>query len=97
MLTIGAVLPSVIRDLQEPQKLLRQQLVEKWSDIVGARFSGHTKPSLNARGELWVLADQSVLAYELHQKYSQSILKRAQSALGETAVKAVRFRVGELR
>lgn len=94
---IGSVLPLVIKDLQEPEKLKRIELLEKWQTIIGKKFYSHTKPTLSQRGDLCVWVDQSVLGFELNQKYKLQILKRAQAALGEKAVTTVRIRVGELR
>jgi predicted nucleic acid-binding Zn ribbon protein len=94
---IGELLPAVLAGLQSPELALRSRLVSEWPAIAGAKIAEHTRPTLNNAGELWVWVDQSTLAFELNQRYRGSLLKRAQAALGEEAVKDIRFRVGQLR
>ncbi len=97
MENLREILPQVLRSLQEPEKQNRILLLDKWESIVGSKIAAHTRPTLNQKGDLCVWADQSVLAYEISQKYRQTILKRAQAVLGEKTVKAVYVRVGQLR
>ena len=97
MQAIKELLPAVLAGLQTPELALRSKLVSEWPAIAGARIAGHTQPVISPSGELLVWVDQSTLAFELNQKYRSSLLKRAQAALGEEAVKSVRFRVGQLR
>ena len=91
------LLPAVLAGLQAPELALRSKLVSEWPAIAGDRIAAHTRPTLNAAGDLWVWVDQSSLAFELNQRYRGSLLKRTQAVLGEAAVKSVRFRVGQLR
>ena len=97
MESIKNVLPSVISRLQDPETKRKNQLFNEWPNIVGPKLAPHTKPSLGKNGQLFVWVDQSSLAFELNQKYRQSLLKRTQASLGEEAIKSIRFRVGQLR
>ncbi len=97
MQAIKELIPSVLAALQAPELAQRSKLVSEWPAIAGLKIAGHTRPVLNPSGELLVWVDQSTLAFELSQRYRGSLLKRAQAALGEEAVKSVRFRVGQLR
>ena len=97
MQSIKELLPSVFAALQSPAMQSRSRLVSCWEKIAGAHVAAHTKPSLSKDGKLFVWVDQSALAFELNQKYSQSILKRTQALLGEESVKKIYFRVGQLR
>ncbi len=97
MENLREILPQVLRSLQEPEKQNRILLLDKWESIVGPKFAARTRPTLSAKGDLCVWTDQSVLAFELSQKYKQTILKRSQAVLGEKTVKAVWIRVGQLR
>lgn len=97
MENLREILPQVLRSLQEPEKQNRILLLDKWESIVGSKIAAHTRPTLSQKGDLCVWADQSVLAYEISQKYRQTILKRAQAVLGEKTVKEVFVRVGQLR
>ena len=97
MQPIRDLLPSVMRDLQNPQLLNRGTLIDRWSAIAGSKIAPHTRPSLKNNGELYVWVDQPALAFELNQRYRPTLLKRVQAVLGEDAVKSVRIRVGQLR
>ena len=97
MHAIKELIPSVFAALQSPAAQQRSKLISNWEQIAGACIAAHTKPSLSKEGKLFVWADQSALAFELHQKYAQSLLKRTQALLGEDAVKSISFRVGQLR
>lgn len=94
---IKNVLPSVINNLQSPETSKRSRLCLKWPEIVGPALEKHTQPKLGNQKELFIWVDQSSLAYEIHHKYSQTILKRAQALLGEFEVTKVIIRVGQLR
>ena len=91
------VIPTVLKQLESPESLRRQSLVNRWSEIVGPKIAQHTKPLLGRDAELLIWTDQSSLAYELNQRYRPTILKRVHVLLGENAVRRVRIRVGELR
>ena len=97
MQAIKELLPAVLAGLQSPEHALRSRLVSEWPAIAGDKIAAHTRPTLNASGELWIWVDQSTLAFELNQRYKGSLLKRTQAVLGEEAVRSVRFRVGQLR
>ena len=92
---IKSILPSVLRELEDPEKQKRSLLIKEWPSIAGAQLSKHTKPQLSSKGVLYVHVDEAVLAYEISQKYRQSLLKRAQAALGEDAVREVKVFVGK--
>ena len=91
------VLAHVLADLQSPKKIGNFLLAKEWPSIAGPRISPHTKPMLGANGELTIWVDQSTLAFELRQRYQDTLLKRVQTALGEEKVKQIRFRVGQIR
>ena len=97
MHTLKDIIPSVLLNLEAPVALDRGRLVNQWTEIAGPKIAAHTRPLLSENGELCVWVDQSTLAFELNQKYRQTFLKRAQEALGDHAVKQIRFRVGQLR
>ncbi|HXV28372.1 MAG TPA: DUF721 domain-containing protein [bacterium] len=96
METVRNVIENVFKELENPVNLKHRKLMEKWPSIAGPKIAPHTKPVLGKKGELYVWADQSALAFELKQRYSQSLLKRTQAALGES-IQSIRFFVGQLR
>ena len=95
--SIRQILPSVIRGLQTPELVQRQNLVSHWPSIIGSKFAGRTQPTLSKRGTLVVWAAEATLAYELNQRYRPTIQKRAQGILGEKAVQKVCVKIGEPR
>jgi predicted nucleic acid-binding Zn ribbon protein len=97
MHSVKDLIPAALRKLESPEALVRRKLMAEWPGIAGARIAPHTRPSLGKKADLWVWVDRSALAYELNQKFRQTILKRAQAALGEETVKEIRFRVGQIR
>ena len=97
MQAIKDLIPSVLANLQTPALLKRHQLVAKWPEIVGEEMAKHSQPKIGARGHLFVWVDQPVLAFEMNQKYGQTILKRVQGLLGESEIQSIRFFVGQLR
>jgi hypothetical protein len=97
MKSVREVLPSILRNLQSPEAKKQNRIYDEWESVVGARFARQTKPSLGKRNELYVWVKDSTLAFEINQKYKNTILKRAQAVLGEEAVKKIYVRVGQIR
>jgi len=83
--------------LAEPASQKKIQLMEKWPAIIGTKLAGHTKPVFGKNGELIIWVDQSVLAFELRQRYQNVLLARLQTALGNKEVKSLKFFVGQIR
>jgi hypothetical protein len=97
MKAVKDVLPSILRNLQSPEAQKQNKIYEEWASIVGAKLAPQTKPSLGKRAELLIWVKDSTLAFEINQKYKNTILKRAQAVLGEAAVNKIYVRVGQIR
>lgn len=97
MQAVGEILPSILTALKHRAASTQNRLAFKWEEIVGPKIASHTRSSLTKSGELIVWVDQSALAFELRQKYSEVLLGRVRAAIGEQAVKSLRFRVGQIR
>ena len=95
--TMADILPGVLRDLQSPAKKDAGRITEKWDSIAGPRVAPHTRPFLTKNGNVIVWVDRSALAFELSQRFRSSLLKRIQAVLGEEKVKAIYFKVGQIR
>lgn len=93
---LAPVLDSLLKELSSGVKEQRTALENEWPHIAGSSFAPHTQAVLWSGGTLCVRADSAVLAYELSQKYSGTLLKRTKEALGEETVKKIVFRVGQL-
>ena len=94
---LSPVINSLLQELNRGASRKCFDLATHWPGIMGKQFSEHTKPSLGLGGALCVWVDDSVLAYELSQRYRGTILKRLEALLGEGAVKKLIFRVGQIR
>ncbi len=94
---IKDLIGNVLKELEKPEKKSRQKLLEAWKQIAGPTLAAQTKPSITEDGKLFVWVETSTLAFELNQKYKQSILKRTQAVLGEEKVRQIYIRVGQLR
>jgi hypothetical protein len=94
---IGKLIPSVLADLQSPEKNNRQKLLNAWESIVGEETAKKTKPSLTKDGKVFIWVSDSAVAFEINQKYRKSYLKRIQGVIGENVVKQLYVRVGQLR
>jgi hypothetical protein len=92
---IRSILPRVIKGFEDPEKQKRNLLVDSWASIAGEKLTKQTRPQLSSKGILYVHVSDSVLAFEISQRYRQSLLKRAQAALGEGAVREVRILGGK--
>ena len=92
---IRSILPKVIRGFEDPEKQRRSLLTDSWPSIAGGKITKQTRPRLSPGGILYVYVNDSVLAFEISQRYRQSLLKRAQAVLGEETVKEVRVLVGK--
>ncbi len=90
------VVSSLLQDLKTGIKEKRTTLQNLWPQIMGPSFADHTKGALQKDNTLCIWVDDSVLAYELSQRYRGTILKRAQGILGEETIKKVIVRVGEI-
>ena len=94
---LKSILSSLLSQLQNPEQLHRTTLVDYWPKIVGAYFSGHTKPRFSADGKVAVWVDDSTLAFELSRRHKAVLLKRLRNQFGEEQIKDIRFFVGEIR
>ena len=92
---IRSILSSVIKNFEDPEKQKRSQLITAWASIAGEKLAKRTRPQLSSKGVLYIYVDESVLAFEISQKYRASFLKRAQAVLGEETVKEVKVLVGK--
>jgi len=94
---IRKIVDGLIGAMADPERAKKGKLMEMWPKVIGPRFAEHTKPVFGKKGELIVWVDQSVLAFELKQRYHQVLLNRLKEALGDDEIKSLRFYVGQIR
>lgn len=96
MKDIKKIIPSVLRELELPEKQKKTKLLLEWESIAGEKISKYTTPRLSSNGVIFVYVKEPVVAYEISQRHRLSILKRAQAVFGEEKIKDVRVRVGTI-
>ncbi len=94
---IKKIVEGLIGAMADPERIKKVRLMEMWPKVIGPKLAEHTKPVFGKKGELIVWVDQSVLAFELKQRYHQVLLKRLKEALGDDEIMSLRFYVGQIR
>lgn len=97
MKSLKDVLPSVLAGFEKPEHSIKKKIWNEWAAIMGPKLAPHTRPSVGRHGQLFIWVDQSSLAFELSQRYRQTILKRVQAVAGEDQIQDIIIRVGQLR
>jgi len=90
--SLGEGLHDVARSLGGKQFQVQARIASEWARVVGREIAQHTHVSGLRSGELMVAVDSSVWATEL-SAMGTHLLERLNQALGQTAVKSVRFTV----
>lgn len=75
-------------------RMLEDQLVGAWEEIVGAANAGNSRPVQLKRAELIIAVAQPALMYDLDRFHKAEILRRLQERFGRTKIRVIRFRVG---
>jgi predicted nucleic acid-binding Zn ribbon protein len=63
---IGAVLPSVLRDLGLQKRFSERRLVERWPAVVGPELARRARATRFDKGTLFVHVDHGAWMQELH-------------------------------
>jgi predicted nucleic acid-binding Zn ribbon protein len=76
------------------ERMMEDQLVSIWEEVVGPANAFHTRPIQLKKGELTVAVSQPALKYDLERFHMAEILRRLQEKMGKGMVRVIRFRVG---
>ncbi len=87
-------LEKVLSKLGIQERLLEDQLIAAWEEIVGPAVAHNSRPVQIRRGELIVAVTQPALKYDLERFHRGEILRRMQERFGSGAIRGLRFRVG---
>ena len=69
----------------------QMRLSLNWKKIAGEKIAGFTRPFVSKKKILYVEVSDGAYAFELRQKYQDSLLKRAQALLGEENIVDIRI------
>jgi predicted nucleic acid-binding Zn ribbon protein len=90
---VGALVPSVLRDLGLDESARALRIEEGWEAAVGAEVAAHCRPAVLRNGVLEAHADSSVWCQTLRLR-APELLDRLASAFGADAPHAIWFRLG---
>jgi predicted nucleic acid-binding Zn ribbon protein len=91
---VGALVPSVLRDLGLDESVRALRIQESWERAVGAEVASHARPATLRNGVLEVQADSSVWCQTLRLR-APELLGELTRALGADAPHALWFRLAE--
>ena len=91
--TIKEPLRQLLKSLGLETDSLQHQLMERWNTIAGHPMCRHIRPGPLQNAQLTVYVSNSTMLTELSRFQGPALLKNIQQALGEGAVKKLRFQL----
>ena len=91
---IKDVLKAVFEKLEGEKTYTREDIEERWKEIVGEAGFKHSRPVVFRKGVISVRVDNSVWLQELVMK-KRKILKGLQRDLGKDKISDIQFKIGE--
>lgn len=91
----SGVLGQVMAHRGVAQQQISNELAERWSQIVGISFAGHTRLGNLKRGVLEVYVTNSMICQQLSFK-KQTILNQLEEQLPNNKIRDLRFRIGSI-
>lgn len=76
------------------ERMVEDQLVGAWAEVVGPQIANMSRPVQFKRGELIVAVAQPAFKYDLERFHAGEILRRMQDRFGKERIRRLRFRVG---
>jgi predicted nucleic acid-binding Zn ribbon protein len=92
---IGAVLPSVLRDLGLEKRFSERKLVERWPDVVGAELARRARATRYEKGTLFVFVDHGAWMQELHFM-EKELVRKLRAACPDVDLVRIRFGAREI-
>lgn len=87
---VGSFMKSTLRDLGVQERILEQQALAKWRDVVGPQIAASSKPDSIREKTLFVTCKSSMWSNEL-SLHKQDIIKRLNTAVGKKIIDDIRF------
>jgi predicted nucleic acid-binding Zn ribbon protein len=91
--SIGLVVPEIMKKLGLKGQQVLESLVEAWPDIAGADVAKHTRPGGLQGNTLVVYVDSSMWLSELARYGKEKMLSNIQEHIGRDSVSSVSFRL----
>ncbi len=89
---LGDLLPKVFDKLGFTNRLLQEQVISLWPNVVGDQIAKNTKPVKVEGQTLIVVASNPIWCNEL--KYLKpEIIKKLNALIGKTVIKNIKFRM----
>ena len=80
--------------MESQKSFTREDVEERWKEIVGEAGFSHSRPVVFRKGILSVRVDNSVWLQELAMK-KRKILKGLQRQLGKDKISDIQFKIGD--
>ena len=94
IISIKDILKTVFEKLEGEKTFTREDIEERWKEIIGETGFKHSRPVVFRKGILSVRVDNSVWLQELSMK-KRKILKGLQRELGKDKISDIQFKIGE--
>jgi predicted nucleic acid-binding Zn ribbon protein len=90
------LLPDIIHEFELEKSFTIEELVSKWSSIVGDIISTHSKPDRIYKKILFIAADHSIYANEI-TLMKDAILKRIHDEFPFQAIRDIKVEIKTIR
>ncbi len=91
---IGDIIKLVFTEIEKGKVLTREDVENKWFEIVGDQAKQHTKPASLRKGVLTVLVDSSTWMHRMALE-KRKVLKQLKSNFGKDKISGINFKIGE--
>lgn len=92
---IGHIISQVIKKLDTKTHGQKEKIAQAWQSAIEPKAISHTRPVAVKKNVLTVEVDSSTWLYMLSLK-KKNILENMGKSLGESKIKDIRFRMGEI-
>jgi predicted nucleic acid-binding Zn ribbon protein len=92
---IGAVLPSVLRELGLQKRFSERKLVEQWAGVVGPELARRARAMRFEKGTLFVHVDHGAWMQELHFM-EKELVRKLRTACPDVDLVRIKFGAKEL-
>ena len=93
--SIKDIVKSVFRELESGKTLLREEVENRWRELVGEDGFKHSRPVTLRKSILTVYVDSPGWLQEMSMK-QRGLLKRLKMTFGKDRISKIHFKIGEL-
>ena len=93
--SIKDIVKSVFRELESGKTLVREEVENRWKELVGEAGFKHSRPVTLLKSILTVYVDSSGWLQEMSMK-QRGLLKRLKMTFGKDKISKIHFKIGEL-